>query len=126
MNPTVSPELTTDQLRDALRELADLSNEPTTTDEPPVNWLLILRAACALSTVVEPAGQFAGKWVIDRVRRQPNAPSRVPGLRRLSARGLIVKVYDSRGGNRAYYRMPQRLQIEALLDAQGVPQLTAP
>jgi hypothetical protein len=39
---------------------------------------------------------------------------------------LIIKVYDSRGGNRAYYRMPQRTQIEALLDELDAPQLTAP
>jgi hypothetical protein len=123
---TTPPKLTTGQIRDALRELADLSNEPTDTGERPVNWLLVLRAACALSEAVEPEGQFAGRWVIDRVRRQPNASWRVPGLRRLSARGLIVKVYDSRGGNRAYYRMPQRKEIEALLDQQGVPQLSAP
>ena len=125
MSEATSPELTTDQIRHALRELADLSNEPTGTGEPPVNWLLVLRAACALSAAVEPVGQFAGKWVIDRVRRQPKAPSRIPGLRRLSSRGLIVKVYDSRGGNRAYYRMPQRAKIEALLDELDAPPLTA-
>ncbi len=41
---------------------------------------------------------FAGRWVLGGVP--------VLNLRTLSAKGILEKVGSSRGGHRAYYRMP--------------------
>jgi hypothetical protein len=74
-------------------------------DEEPV-----LRAACAQARKCEPyGGEFAGSWVLQEMAEQTGERSWRPGLRRLVAYGLLEKSGEStRGGRRAYYRMPDR------------------
>jgi len=80
-------------------------------------WIPILRAACAQACKSEPyRGQFAGRWVLQEVEAQTGRPEWQPGLRRLVAYGLLEKVGEStRGGRRAYYRMPDRPGVEEAL-----------
>src|SRR4051812_16721468 len=82
-------------------------------------WVPILRAACTVAARIGPTGQFAGRWVLDEYASQ-TGKTRIeawqPGLRRLVAYGLIQKVGEStRGGKRAYYRMPEREAVERAL-----------
>jgi hypothetical protein len=106
------------------RNILELKNDPRAL-ATGLDWAMILRAASELSKAVEPDGQFAGAWVGQRVMRQPGAPPRAPGLRPLSSRGLLTVAYTTRGGNRAYYRMPDREAIEEVLDELGIPPLSA-
>ena len=82
------------------------------------NWVPILRAACAQAEKSEPyGGQFAGRWVLQEVKAQTGKTEWQPGLRRLVAYGLLRKVGEStRGGRRAYYRMPDRAGVELALE----------
>jgi hypothetical protein len=86
-------------------------------------WLPILRAACTLAERVGPDGQFAGRWVLQEYGAKTGrtgVDAWQPGLRRLVAYGLIQKVGEStRGGRRAYYRMPDREAIEHILGELG-------
>src|SRR2546426_5953446 len=83
-------------------------------------WIPILRAACVVAKNTEPfGGRFAGRWVLQELanqRRVPLVEVWKPGLRRLVAYGLLEKAGEStRGGKRAYYRMPAREEIEQAL-----------
>ena len=74
----------------------------------------LLQAACDQARKCEP-GDFAGSWVLQEMAQQTGKPAWRPGLRRLSAFGLIEKTDTSRGGRRAYYRMPDRPAVEQVL-----------
>jgi hypothetical protein len=81
------------------------------------NWVPVLRAACAQALKSEPfSGQFAGRWVLQELESQTGTPEWRPGLRLLVSYGLLEKAGEStRGGRRAYYRMPDRAGIERAL-----------
>jgi hypothetical protein len=87
------------------------------------DWLPILRAAVTVAKQAENfGGQFAGRWVLQEWVRQtnPEVPWQ-PGLRTLAAYELIVKAGPStRGGRRAYWRMPDRAEIDEALTEMGV------
>lgn len=81
-------------------------------------WLPVLEAAAAVAANVEAhGGEFAGAWVVDELGRR-GAPRWIPNLRILVSYGLIEKSGPStRGGRRAYYRMPARAEVEKALEA---------
>jgi hypothetical protein len=83
------------------------------------DWVPVLRAACAQARKSEPyGGQFAGRWVLQELAHETGRPQWQPGLRRLVSYGLLEKVGEStRGGRRAYYRMPDRQGVETALAA---------
>jgi hypothetical protein len=89
------------------------------------DWLPVLRAACVVAEKSEPyGGRFAGSWVLQELARHVNGPVWRPGLRLLAGYALIEKSGPStRGGSRAYYRMPQRSAIEEVLDEMQVPRM---
>jgi len=78
------------------------------------DWLPVLQAACESARKAEAfGGEFAGSWVISELQRQTEADVWLPGLRTLAVYGLIEKSGPStRGGRRAYYRMPDRAGVE--------------
>ena len=82
------------------------------------DWVPVLRAACTQALKSEPyGGQFAGRWVLQELAAQSGSSEWHPGLRRLVAYGLLEKAGEStRGGRRAYYKMPHRAEIELALD----------
>jgi hypothetical protein len=82
------------------------------------DWIPVLRAACAQAEKTEPyGGQFAGRWVLQELQQRTKRPEWRPGLRLLVAYGLLEKVGEStRGGRRAYYRMPDRAEVEQALE----------
>jgi hypothetical protein len=91
------------------------------TEKP--DWIPVLRAAVAVAARVDDyGGQFAGSWVLDEWAREAKPDlAWKPGLRTLAAYGLIEKVGAStRGGRRAYYRMPERAAINDALNEIGV------
>ncbi len=57
--------------------------------------------------------EFAGAWVSWRLGRW------FPSLRPLARRGIVEKVDVSRGGKRAYYRMPKRDEVGQALRELG-------
>jgi hypothetical protein len=81
------------------------------------DWVPVLRAAVAQSQKADPyGGQFAGRWVLQELEAQTGSRVWLPGLRRLVAYGLLEKAGEStRGGRRAYYRMPDRAGVERAL-----------
>jgi hypothetical protein len=87
------------------------------------DWVPVLRAACTQARKSEPyGGQFAGRWVLQELQQQTGLPQWQPGLRRLVSYGLLEKVGEStRGGRRAYYRMPDADGVEQAL--AGLPSL---
>lgn len=97
-----------DEIREAVIRLAG----------EPGNWIPVLQAACEQARKTEPfGGVFAGAWVLQELRRSPDDIVWRPGLRILVAHGLLEKSGEStRGGRRAYYRMPCRTEIEQALD----------
>ena len=99
------------QVTDASRAVASLVAERP-------DWVPVLEAAIAVSDRVEPSGgEFAGAWVIDELERRAGRRTWLPNLRVLVSYGLVEKSGEStRGGRRAYYRMPaKRAVAEALL-----------
>ncbi|MGH7904328.1 MAG: hypothetical protein ACREPA_09425 [Candidatus Dormibacteraceae bacterium] len=81
------------------------------------DWIPVLEAAIAVSDQVEPnGGEFAGAWVIDELARRAGHRTWLPNLRVLVSYGLVEKSGEStRGGRRAYYRMPaKKAVVEAL------------
>lgn len=85
------------------------------------DWLPVVRAACAQAREAEPyGGEFAGSWVLQKMTQLTGEPAWRPGLRLLVAYGLLEKSGEStRGGRRAYYRMPDRAEVEAALKELG-------
>jgi len=58
--------------------------------------------------------RFAGAWVFWRLGRW------FPSLRTLVCYGVLEKVSTSRGGRRAYYRMPRREEVRRALRDLGM------
>jgi len=81
------------------------------------DWLPVLEAAAAVAANVEEyGGEFAGAWVVDELGRR-GRPRWIPNLRILVGYGLLEKSGPStRGGRRAYYRMPDRVEVERALE----------
>lgn len=81
-------------------------------------WLPVLEAAAAVAANVEEhGGEFAGAWVVDELARR-GSPRWIPNLRILVSYGLLEKSGPStRGGRRAYYRMPDRAGVEQAIEA---------
>jgi hypothetical protein len=81
-------------------------------------WIPVLEAAVAVAERSEPiGGEFAGAWVLDEVRAR-GGPSWFPNLRILASHGLLEKSGAStRGGRRAYYRMPDREAVARAVEA---------
>ncbi len=71
-------------------------------EEKP-EWLPILRECVKCA---EKYGEFAGSWVLKGVEEELKKKIWVPGLRTLTAYGILKKTDESRGGRRAYYIMP--------------------
>jgi len=90
------------------------------------DWLPVLDAAVTVAaSVEEQGGEFAGAWVLGKLRERGTL-SWVPNLRILVTYGLIEKSGPStRGGRRAYYRMPDRTGVEEALDILGIRVPTA-
>ena len=82
------------------------------------DWLPVLRSACQEARTSEPfGGRFAGSWVLRGVETETGGRAWRPGLRLLVAYGLLEKDGEStRGGRRAYYRMPDRAGVEQALE----------
>lgn len=75
------------------------------------NWGNVVRAAYEESLRTE---VFAGAWVVKRV-------GYFPSLRPLASCGILEKVGDStRGGERAYYRMPDPDGVACALRQLGL------
>jgi hypothetical protein len=81
------------------------------------DWLPVLQAAARRALSAEPfGGEFAGHWVLRDLGEETGRPAWRPGLRLLVGYGLLLKAGEStRGGRRAYYRMPDREGVEAAL-----------
>ena len=75
-------------------------------------WLDVVRACYDQAEETE---EFAGAWVRRRLGRW------FPSLRILGRYGILEKVDVSRGGRRAYYRMPDREGVEKALRELGIP-----
>lgn len=87
------------------------------TAEHP-EWLPVLEASAAVAADAEPhGGEFAGAWVVAELGRR-GLPRWIPNLRILVSYGLLEKSGPStRGGRRAYYRMPDRAGVEEALES---------
>jgi len=81
-------------------------------------WLPVLEATAAVAgNVEEHGGEFAGAWVVDELARR-GSPRWIPNLRILVSYGLLEKSGPStRGGRRAYYRMPDRVGVMRAVEA---------
>ena len=88
------------------------------------DWIPVLGAACQAARKAEAYnGEFAGSWVLSELQQSTGSAVWRPGLRTLAAYGLLEKAGPStRGGRRAYYRMPDRPGVE--LGLQQVQQRT--
>jgi len=82
------------------------------------DWMPVLEAAVAVAERAEPqGGEFAGAWVLDELRANGGS-SWIPNLRILASHGLLEKSGAStRGGRRAYYRMPDRQAVARALES---------
>ena len=78
------------------------------------DWLSVLEAACVQARESEIySGQFPGHAVLEELGATTGNRQWRPGLRRLVSYGLLEKAGEStRGGHRAYYRMPDRTGVE--------------
>jgi len=85
------------------------------------DWLPVVDAAVAVAERAEASGgEFSGAWVVDELV-QRGGPRWIPNLRILVSYGLLEKSGPStRGGRRAYYRMPDHAAVaEALRPLQS-------
>jgi hypothetical protein len=82
------------------------------------DWLPVLEAAAGVAAELEPnGGEFPGSRVVDELARR-GSPRWIPNLRILVSYGLLEKSGPStRGGRRAYYRMPDRAAVVKALGA---------
>lgn len=80
------------------------------------DWLPVLEAAAAVAARVEEhGGEFAGAWVAKELSERGSSRW-IPNLRILVGFGLLEKSGPStRGGRKAYYRMPHRAEVEHAL-----------
>lgn len=80
------------------------------------DWLPVLEAAVVVAATSEGyGGEFPGAAVLDELAKRGQRRW-IPNLRILVSYGLIEKSGRStRGGRRAYYRMPQRVAVEQAL-----------
>ena len=77
-------------------------------------WRGILMAALEEAKTIQ-TGRFAGTWVLERAKK--HGVNWVPNLRKLVAYGILAKDgYSTRGGRRAYYRMPDTEGVEKALN----------
>ena len=77
-------------------------------------WRGILMAALEEAKTIQ-TGRFAGTWVLERAKK--HGVNWVPNLRKLVAYGILDKDgYSTRGGRRAYYRMPDIEGVEKALN----------
>ncbi len=83
------------------------------------DWLEVLEAAAAVAERSEPyGGEFAGAYVVKELAGRPGQRRHIPNLRLLVSYGLLKKSGpSSRGGSRAYYRMPDRTGVANALEA---------
>jgi hypothetical protein len=81
-------------------------------------WLPVLEAATTVAARAEEhGGEFADAWVVEELKRR-GAGRWIPNLRILVSYGLLEKSGPStRGGRRAYYRMPDRVEVVKALEA---------
>jgi hypothetical protein len=96
---------------------ADIGRAVATLVAERPDWIPVLEAAIAVSDKVETyGGEFAGAWVLDELARRAGRRTWLPNLRVLLTYGLVEKAGEStRGGRRAYYRMPaKKAVVEAL------------
>jgi hypothetical protein len=79
-------------------------------------WLPVVRAAFERAVAAQPyGGEFAGAWVLRELG------SWLPNLRLLVRYGILEKTDLTRGGNRAYYRMPDMAGVrQALLELNAL------
>ena len=73
-----------------------------------------IRVVLACYETAKESDEFAGTWAVRRLGDWN------PSLRPLSLRGILVKTDTSRGGKRAYYRMPERDGVEKALSELSV------
>lgn len=81
------------------------------------DWLPVVAAAVEVAERAEASGgEFPGARVVDELAKR-GGPRWIPNLRILVSYGLLEKSGPStRGGRRAYYRMPDHAAVaEALL-----------
>jgi hypothetical protein len=74
-------------------------------------WLDVVRACYDQANQTQ---EFAGAWVRRRLGHW------FPSLRTLARYGILEKVDTSRGGKRAYYRMPDREGVEKAMQELGI------
>ena len=67
----------------------------------------------------ENSGRFAGAWVIQALQVAGIAPP--SNLRTIASIGLINLISTTRGGNRAYYTIPDKNGIARALKNLGWP-----
>lgn len=63
--------------------------------------------------------EFAGKWILENLREKKKDYPIGPGLKTLSAFGILKRTNTSRGGRRAYYVMPDPSGVEKALKEEG-------
>ena len=67
--------------------------------------------------------EFAGAWVLDELQRRVAKDAWFPNLRILVSYGVLQKSGEStRGGQRAYYRMPDPDGVSRALSDLGHPE----
>ncbi len=81
------------------------------------DWLPVLWAALQRAKKAAPyGGVFAGRYVLQELSHAMGRPAWAPGLRPMATYGLLQKEGESsRGGQRAYYRMPDPGGVERAL-----------
>ena len=72
------------------------------------DWLVIVRRCYEITEKTE---EFAGAWIAK--------DGWFPSLRTLARYGILVKLETSRGGRRAYYKMPDREGVGRALRELG-------
>lgn len=106
-------------LRDVsgLRESIDTRSAVFELAYERADWIPVLRAACIQARKTSPyGGRFAGSWVLRELGSLTGNSEWRPGLRTLVGYGLLEKDGESsRGGRRAYYRMPDPDGVERAL-----------
>lgn len=76
-------------------------------------WKPVIESALEMAKTVHNGG-FAGTWILDRAKKR-GIPW-VPNFKKLTAYGILIKDGESsRGGNRAYYKMPDVPGVEKAL-----------